>query len=170
MGLFSGKPETRSSHPQPITTPERASAPERSEAVDAPTVIGKDAVIKGELTSDNDMLIEGRVEGKIRGAKRVIIGESGNVHAQVFASVVSVRGEVNGDCEGSKKVEIASTGKVFGNISAEAIVVAEGATFRGASHMTKRAQPKPVETKPETQSAATPPTPKGPPPATSSVS
>lgn len=102
---------------------------------EAPTVIGKDTVVKGELKSTTDMLILGRVEGQIQGANRVIIGESGDVEARVEAQVVTVRGTVRGDCEGAKKVEITSTGKVFGNIASRAIVVAEGATFKGASKM-----------------------------------
>ena len=152
MGLFSGKPENEPSQAAPSSSRERAPAPLKLSTTEVPTVIGKDAVIKGELTSQNDILIEGRVEGKIRGAHRVVIGESGNVKAQVHASIVSVRGEVHGDCEASKKIEITATGKVFGNISAEAIVVAEGATFRGSSRMTKPSQPKPVEAKGTTTS------------------
>lgn len=145
MGLFSGKPETKPSI-EPLGAPtDRRPAAATNPTGALPTVIGKDAIVKGELLSQTDMLIEGRVEGKIQGKHRVVIGESGNVHAQVHADVVSVRGEVHGDCEATKKVEITATGKVFGNISAEAIVVAEGATFRGASKMTKRPQPKPVE-------------------------
>ena len=160
MGLFSGKPENKLSPISPSPREELAPATKRS-TTEVPTVIGKDAVVKGELTSENDMLIEGRVEGKIRGAHRVVIGESGNVQAQVQARVVSVRGEVHGDCEATKKVEITATGKVFGNISAEAIVVAEGATFRGSSKMTKPLQPKPVEAKGPT--APTPPRDRRPP-------
>jgi cytoskeletal protein CcmA (bactofilin family) len=148
VGLFSGKPETKSSPDVVGSPPDRRPAATPQPAGNLPTVIGKDAVVKGELSSQTDMLIEGRVEGKIHGKHRVVIGESGNVNAQVHADVVSVRGEVHGDCEATNKVEIAATGKVFGNISAEAIVVAEGATFRGASKMTKRPQPKPMTAKP----------------------
>ena len=147
MGLFSGKPENKPSQSAPSSREERAPAPLKGSTTEVPTVIGKDAVVKGELTSQNDMLIEGRVEGKIRSSHRVVIGESGNVQAQVHARIVSVRGEVHGDCEASKKIEITATGKVFGNISAETIVVAEGATFRGSSRMTKPSQPKPVQAK-----------------------
>lgn len=131
MGLF-GKTETK---PEAETAPPNRAPQTRTARSEAPTVIGRDAVVKGEIASDRDMLIEGRVEGTIRGANRVIIGENGNVDALVVAEIVSVRGTVNGDCEGFNKVEIAATGKVFGNISAKAIVVAEGATFRGASKM-----------------------------------
>ncbi len=163
MGLFSGKPENEPSQAAPSSSRERAPTPIKRSTTEVATVIGKDAVVKGELTSQNDMLIEGRVEGKIRGARRVVIGESGNVHAQVHARIVSVHGEVHGDCEASKKIEISATGKVFGNISAETIVVAEGATFRGSSRMTKPSQPKPVEatgtTTPPRSTDRPPPTP-----------
>jgi cytoskeletal protein CcmA (bactofilin family) len=155
VGLFSGKPENKPSPISPSHREERTPASIKHSTTELPTVIGKDAVVKGELTSEKDMLIEGRVEGKIRGAHLVVIGESGNVHAHVHARIVTVSGEVHGDCEATKKVEIAATGKVFGNISAETIVVAEGATFRGSSKMTKPVQPKPVEAK--APSAPTPP-------------
>jgi len=153
VGLFSGKPDNKPSQSVPSSQEERAPAPLESKTTEVPkTVIGKDTVIKGELTSQNDILIEGRVEGKIRGSHRVVIGETGNVQAHVHARIVSVRGEVHGDCEASNRVEITATGKVFGNISAETIVVAEGATFRGSSRMTKPSQPKPVQAKESTKS------------------
>jgi cytoskeletal protein CcmA (bactofilin family) len=88
------------------------------------------------------MLIEGRVEGEIHGT-RVIVGESGDVQANIEAQVLTVRGTVKGNCEGSKKVEITATGKVFGDITSRAIVVTEGATFRGASKMTQSEPSKP---------------------------
>jgi cytoskeletal protein CcmA (bactofilin family) len=106
---------------------------------EAPTVIGRDAVITGELSSEQQMLIEGRVHGKIRSKSQVIIGETGQVEAEVHAEVVTVRGTLTGDCEGFQKVEITASGKLFGNISAKVISVAEGATFRGASKMSRTA-------------------------------
>jgi cytoskeletal protein CcmA (bactofilin family) len=104
------------------------------------------------------MLIEGRVEGEIHGT-RVIVGESGDVQANIAAQVLTVRGTVKGNCEGSKKVEITSTGKVFGDITSRAIVVTEGATFRGASKMTPSEPSKPddrSETARELPAAAAP--------------
>jgi cytoskeletal protein CcmA (bactofilin family) len=134
VGLFSSKSDSTPS--VTAVTPQRERRePPASISAEAPTVIGKDTVVKGELKSTTDMLIEGRVEGQIQGANHVIIGESGDVEARVEAQVVTVRGTVRGDCEGTKKVEITSTGKVFGNIASRAIVVAEGATFKGASKM-----------------------------------
>lgn len=141
MGLFGSKIDSKPGAAAGLASPkERPFSVPRSTS-SAPTVFGKDAVVKGELKSDADMLIEGRVEGQIHGGKEVIIGESGDVEALVRAQVVTVRGKVKGDCEADKKVEITATGTVCGNISAPAIVIAEGATFRGASKMTSPVSP-----------------------------
>jgi cytoskeletal protein CcmA (bactofilin family) len=158
VGLFGGKPENAPSAPQPPVRERREPAhSSSSSSSEAPTVIGKDAVIKGELRSTTDMLIEGRVEGEIHGT-RVIVGESGDVQARIEAQILTVRGTVRGDCEGSKKVEITSTGKVFGNIASRAIVVAEGATFRGASKMAQSESPKAEErTESPRETGSTPP-------------
>ena len=143
MGLFGGKPDSK---PAPSAPPSREQP--RSQRAEpetaAATVLGREAIVKGELRSKGDMLVEGRVEGRIQSNKRVIVGESGDVEALIEAQVVTVRGKVHGDCHATTKVEITSTGKVLGNISAPAIVVAEGATFRGSSKMEKP-EPKPSE-------------------------
>jgi cytoskeletal protein CcmA (bactofilin family) len=109
-------------------------------------LIGPATTIKGELASADNLQIEGKVEGKVKGDKQVVIGEKGQVQAEVEAVVVSIRGKLQGDCVATDKVEITSTGKVFGNISAPRISVVEGAIFRGASSMTseqKQSEPKP---------------------------
>jgi cytoskeletal protein CcmA (bactofilin family) len=134
---------------------EKREAP-TSISAEAPTVIGKDTVIKGELKSTTDMLIQGRVEGHIQGANHVIIGESGDVAARVEAQVITVRGTVHGDCEGTKKVEITETGKVFGNIASRAIKVAEGATFKGVSKMVGSGEQKLESPEPKLREKAAP--------------
>ena len=159
MGLFGGKPDSGPSAP-PAPARERRETSASAAASEVPTVIGKDAFIKGELRSSTDMLIEGKVEGEIHGT-RVIVGESGDVQARIEAQVLTVRGTVRGDCDASKKVEITATGKVFGNIASRAIVVAEGATFRGVSKMSPTEPSKPEERVESTREPAS--TPVGPP-------
>lgn len=155
MGLFGGKTEDK---PAPaaaagVVRERIAGAPKP--AGQPPTVIGKDALIKGELTSKNDIVIEGRVEGTVQGGRRVVIGETGNVHANISATVVSIRGEVHGDCTASDKIEITETGRMFGNIAAKTIRVAEGATFRGSSKMAKPPESKPAPPAKRTPTEAT---------------
>jgi cytoskeletal protein CcmA (bactofilin family) len=159
VGLF-GKPEEKKSSP---TSPQPAASSSVSRAATSSsasvkTVVGRNSVFKGELVSTDDVLIEGRVEGKVRCEALLIIGESGQVHAEIESKSVSIRGKVEGNCSSTHRVEITETGKVLGNVRAPLIVVAEGAVFRGASEMSKGkekekeqgAAPKPEKSQTET--------------------
>lgn len=138
MGFFN-KPEVR----QPAPTPApRKSKPVPSASPTPATFIGPAAQINGELVSSDNLHIEGKIEGKVKSSKQIVIGEKGQVQAEVEAELVSIRGKLEGNCVASNKVEITSSGKVYGNISAPRIVVAEGAVFRGASNMTIEQKPK----------------------------
>ena len=140
MGIF-GKPESKA----PDTPAQRVVAVPASPAPAAPTVpraalcvIGPKTSIKGEITGDEDVLVEGTVEGQIRINRDLRIGTGGTVKATVQAQSVVVSGELIGDCHASHRVEIQATGRLTGNIGAPRVVIAEGATFRGNSDMSVR--------------------------------
>jgi cytoskeletal protein CcmA (bactofilin family) len=101
-------------------------------------VVGTNITIKGEILGDEDVLVEGQVEGQIRIARELRVGPSGKVKASISAQSVVVSGEVVGDCEASGRVEIQATGRLTGNIRAPRILIAEGAIFRGNSDMSGR--------------------------------
>jgi cytoskeletal protein CcmA (bactofilin family) len=130
-------PKPPSPAPQPPVSGSRASAP----ATSSVCVIGAKTVIKGEVTGDEDVLIEGRVEGQVRITRDLRVGPSGVVKATVEAQSVVVSGEVIGDCSATSRVEIQASGKLTGNIRAPKIVIAEGAMFKGNSDMTGRKEP-----------------------------
>jgi cytoskeletal protein CcmA (bactofilin family) len=132
VGLF-GKPEEKKPSPTPTSAPERTKAP--TEPAAPATVVGRETRINGELLSSDNVRIEGRVEGKIKSNKQVVVGEQGHVQAEVEAVLISIRGKLEGDCSATDKVEVTATGRVYGNISAPRIAVAEGAIFRGSSRM-----------------------------------
>jgi cytoskeletal protein CcmA (bactofilin family) len=120
--------------PPPVATG-KAPAPAASTSV---CVIGAKTVIKGEITGDEDVLIEGRVEGQVRISRDVRVGASGVVKATIEAASVVVSGEVIGDCSAVSRVEIQASGKLTGNIRAPKIVISEGAMFKGNSDMSSR--------------------------------
>jgi len=99
------------------------------------SVIGKTLSMKGELFSDEEVLIEGKVEGKITIKPRVIIGKNGVVNADIDAREVLIIGTVNGNVKASYKVEIVPNGTLNGNIVAQRVVLAEGAVFKGSVDM-----------------------------------
>jgi cytoskeletal protein CcmA (bactofilin family) len=105
-------------------------------------VLGANTTIKGEILGDEDVVIEGTVEGQIRIGRELRIGQGGKVRATVSAQSVVVSGEMHGDCEAHTRVEIQATGRLIGNIRAPKIVIAEGAVFRGNSDMSGRSDRK----------------------------
>ena len=98
--------------------------------------IGQSIVFKGELTGDEDLEIEGQVEGKIELRQNVLtIGPNGKIKAQVFAKSVIVLGEVVGNVTASEKVDIRDNGSVDGDLVSPRVAIAEGAHFRGSIDM-----------------------------------
>ena len=138
MSLF-GKPETKPAEPPPAphrpTPPMPAAAPAPRPASTTPCVIGPKIKLLGELSGDEDVLVEGQIEGEIRISRDLRVGTGGVVKAKVSAQSIIVSGEIVGDCEATGRVELQSTGKLTGNIRAPKIVIAEGAMFRGNSDM-----------------------------------
>lgn len=98
--------------------------------------IGKSIVVKGELSGNEDLRVEGRVEGKIDLNQNLLtVGESGKVKAQIFAKTVVIIGEVLGNVTAVEKVSIQEKGVVDGDISSPRVAIAEGAHFRGSIDM-----------------------------------
>ena len=95
------------------------------------SVIGRSMKVKGNVSADEEILIEGIVEGTIKMKHNVVIGKSGKVKADIYAKEIIIRGEVNGNVNGQVKVEIVPGGILNGDIISEKVVLAEGAKFKG---------------------------------------
>jgi len=93
---------------------------------------------KGELSADEDLLIQGFIEGTIRHTQRVTIGSQGNVKASITAQIIKVEGTVEGDLHAAKSVFVDESGNLRGNIQAPSVCLAEGSNFNGAIDMGKR--------------------------------
>ncbi len=100
------------------------------------SVIGSTLVFKGELSADEDLIIEGHVEGTIaHHDKHLTVGKQGRVKADIHASSVIVLGQLIGDihCEGT--VSLAKGADVRGDIFCGHIVMEDGARFQGKIDM-----------------------------------
>lgn len=99
-------------------------------------MIGPSIVIKGTVSGDEDLVVQGKVEGTIDlRDHEVSVGQSGKVHADINAKVVKVDGEVSGDISGNEKVVISKSGNVRGNIVAPRVTLEDGAFFKGSIDM-----------------------------------
>ncbi len=94
--------------------------------------IGKSVVFKGDLSSSEDMIIDGRVEGSIaiRG-HGLTVGPDAAIRADIVAQTVIVLGAVTGSITAQEKVDIGDSGSVEGNILSPKLAMAEGAVLRG---------------------------------------
>jgi cytoskeletal protein CcmA (bactofilin family) len=99
-------------------------------------MIGPSITIKGEVSGEEDLLIQGRVEGTINlSSNQVSVGESGEVSANIQAKNVKIDGKVTGDITGIEKVVISKSGNVRGNIIAPRVILEDGALFKGSIDM-----------------------------------
>jgi cytoskeletal protein CcmA (bactofilin family) len=98
--------------------------------------IGKSVVIKGELNVDEDLTIDGHVEGTIQLRNHVLtVGPNGRVNARVFARSVIVLGEMAGTIAATDKIDIRDSGVLDGDVISPRVRIAEGAHFRGFVEM-----------------------------------
>src|SRR5262245_62615472 len=92
--------------------------------------------IKGELQGDEDLTIDGRVEGKIELREHnLTIGPNGRIKADLYAKNIVISGEVIGSAFAAERVEIAPSGRLAGDITAPRITIADGAHFKGSVDM-----------------------------------
>ena len=99
------------------------------------SVFGPTLRFKGELKAQEDIKIEGRIEGTIHHQQKVIVGAKGEVVATVNAASIDVDGKVQGDMTARKSVKVSQTAVVRGNIRAPSVSITEGANFNGGVTM-----------------------------------
>ena len=98
---------------------------------DFPTILGPDAVFKGELTFEKGMRLHGRLEGKVNTAGRVHIAKEAKMQADVEAGSILIEGEVHGNLAATDRVELKASARYEGDLRASKMVVEEGAIFSG---------------------------------------
>jgi len=101
--------------------------------------IGQSVQIKGELTGQEDLTIEGVVDGRILLKEHnLTIGANGRITAEIHAKTVVVIGQVTGNITADDKVELGTTGAVEGDIRAPRVAIADGARFKGSIDMERK--------------------------------
>lgn len=131
--------EAKEGHPAQSapSRPQFDAAERKSNA--SPVNIGPSIFIKGELSGDEDLTIEGQVEGKIELKNHnLTIGSKGKIQADVHANAIIIKGDVTGNVYAKEKVEIAGSGHLTGDITSPRIVISDGAHFRGSVDMQKK--------------------------------
>lgn len=132
-------PESAKSTVMPPTQPAGSQPPVQttnSTSTRSSTVIGPSVKIQGDIISDEDLVIEGQVEGTITcNAHTVTVGKSGTLKANVSAKDVTVNGSLEGNISGIERVLVTASGVVRGNIVAPRVILEDGARFKGSIDM-----------------------------------
>lgn len=115
----------------PPAAPARTSPPVIRTERGAPSVIGPDLIITGNLVSKGEMQIDGEVQGDIRGTN-IIIGERAKITGTVIAEESIIRGQVMGSVR-SRRVILQASSRVEGDIYHHSLSIEQGAYFEGKS-------------------------------------
>ena len=103
------------------------------------TTIGPTIVISGELTSGEDITVQGRVNGQVMVRESVLtIGEQAQLKADVRGARVLVQGRLKGSIVASQRIELAPSAAVEGSLSANQVVLTDGTHFNGRIDMDQR--------------------------------
>jgi cytoskeletal protein CcmA (bactofilin family) len=136
---------TPSAQPQPQAAPSRPepaakAAPSKGAAVENhKAVIGPSIQVKGELIGNEDLVVEGKVEGVVRLTDHhLVIGKSAQIDATLEAKSIRIEGTVRGDVVASERVELAAGGGLTGDIAAPRMMIADGAKFKGSVDMDRK--------------------------------
>lgn len=114
---------------------------------------GPSLFLKGELSGNEDLVIEGKFQGKINLVNHnVLVREGANVKADIHVNSVTIKGSVKGNIFAAGKVFISEEGQLEGDINSPVISIMDGARFKGSVIMDKAAKPvSPPEKEPELQ-------------------
>jgi cytoskeletal protein CcmA (bactofilin family) len=112
------------------TPPDAAFTPAASTS--GVTVIGRDMTIKGSIRSNESLHIDGEVDGSLElPDHRLTVGLHGKVVADARVREVEVLGRLDGDIDAAKKITIRKGGRLTGDLRTPAIVIEDGAYFKG---------------------------------------
>jgi cytoskeletal protein CcmA (bactofilin family) len=97
----------------------------------SPTVFGKTMKIVGEVTSDEELQLDGELEGKLNLKGKLTIGPSSKVNANIKAREVVIYGTVKGNVEAENRISLRAGASIVGDIKTAGIVIEDGAYFKG---------------------------------------
>jgi cytoskeletal protein CcmA (bactofilin family) len=96
------------------------------------TSVGKGMRFRGEMYSDEELYLDGELEGTLEVRHRLTIGPNGKVKASVKAKELVVRGWIEGNVEAAERIVIMNGASILGDVKTAGIVIEDGAFFKGA--------------------------------------
>src|SRR5580700_8608619 len=116
------------------------------------TVFGKSMKIIGEVTSDEELYLDGDLDGKLNLRNRLTVGPNSKVNANIKAQEIIVFGTIKGNVESESRVSLRTGASIVGDIKTAGIVIEDGAYFKGGIDISKGGEG--AKTTPKSQSAS----------------
>ena len=129
------EPRMEPRSPQPRAAEPRAPEARAPETAPKASVLGPTLRFRGELSAQEDLIIQGSVEGSITHTQSLTVGTDGTMKGDIRARVIIIDGKVEGDLYATESVNIRATAKVKGNVFAPRVGINEGAFFQGQIEM-----------------------------------
>src|SRR6266851_586311 len=103
--------------------------------------LGSSLHVKGEISGNEDLYIDGTVEGQVHlDERKLTVGATAKLTADIIAGQVIVYGRVKGNVRGKGKIEIKKDGSVNGDLTTAQIIIEDGAYFKGSIEIEKRTE------------------------------
>jgi cytoskeletal protein CcmA (bactofilin family) len=129
------EPRVEPRAPQPRGAEPRAPETRVPEAAPRASILGPTLRFRGELSAQEDLIVQGSVEGSITHTQSLTVGTDGSMKGDIRARVIVIDGKVEGDLYATESVNIRATAKVKGNVFAPRVGITEGAFFQGQIEM-----------------------------------
>ena len=117
---------------------------QKNEELPIKAYLGSDALFKGTLTFEGIVRIDGKFEGQVNTNDTLVIGETGDMKADVKVGTLVCKGQLDGKVVASKKIELHPASRIKGDIQTPALSIALGAVLDGHLNMTEGASKKVV--------------------------
>lgn len=112
----------------------------------ARNIIGNGTIIKGEIESNGDIRIDGKVEGTLKSNGKIVLGQNGSIEGDIFCKQADLSGRVLGKIFVDELTSLKSTSRIEGELTTKQLFIEIGAIFTGKCEMGKAETPK-METK-----------------------
>ena len=130
--------------PAPVITQQRQAPAPAPAPTPIATVFGKSMKIIGEVTSDEELYLDGDLDGKLLLRNRLTVGPNSKVNANIKAQEIIVFGTIKGNVESESRVSLRTGASIVGDIKTAGIVIEDGAYFKGGIDISKNGESKPA--------------------------
>ena len=116
--------------------------PAPTDRLPAPAFLASTLVVKGEVSGDQDLIVEGRIDGSLSlPGHRITVGRKGRIKGDLTARTIRVDGFVEGNLQGEEKILLSRSAKARGNLTAPRVLLEDGCRFSGGVYTTAGWEP-----------------------------